>query len=284
MHLIRYLETSVAENVDFIFIDSGTGGLPYMHHLIRKSPHARCIYVADTKNFPYGEKSHAEITLAASLALQSLFKKYTPRAVVISCNTLSIVALAFFRKQFPNIAFVGTVPAIKLAGEQSLSRSIGLLATNRTVESAYVQNLINDFASDCEIVFRGDPELISFIENSFFFASEAQKEEAVKPAIEYFKTTNVDTIVLGCTHFLHIVDISIKLASPKIKIIDSCAGVVNQALRIAPIDETKKSEFFSPLFYVTGKDGEKDDVAFHERYQTIAKKMGITYGGIITNY
>ncbi len=270
----------MAESVDFIFLDSGTGGLPYMRYLKEKSPKARCIYVADTKNFPYGEKSATEITLAASMALQSILKCYTPKAIVLSCNTLSIVAIDFFRKQFPSIAFVGTVPAIKMAGAQSKNRRIGLLATNRTVESDYVKKLINDFASDCEIVFRGDPELISFIENSFFFATEEQKEKAVKPAIDFFKGSGVDTIVLGCTHFLHIVDISSKISSPNITIIDSCAGVVNQALRVATVES--EGEDFSPLFYVTGSDDDSfDEKVFEQRYQTIAEKIGIRYGGIV---
>ncbi len=273
----------VAEDIDFIFFDSGTGGLPYMSYLIEKSPSARCVYLADTMNFPYGTKNPAEITLAASLALQTLFKKYTPRAVVLSCNTLTIVAIEFFRKQFPHISFVGTVPAIKMAGEQSKTRRIGLLATNRTVESSYVKQLIKDFASDCDIVFRGDPELISFIENSYFFADDLQKEDAVKPAIDYFRSEKVDTIVLGCTHFLHIVDISSKLGSPDMKIIDSCAGVVKQALKVAHIEDSQEESSFTPLFFVTGHEDDQDDSVFQSRYQTIAEKIGIRYGGVLGN-
>ncbi len=274
----------MAQNIDFIFIDSGTGGLPYMQYLVETAPSAKCVYLADTKNFPYGEKTFGEITMAASIALQTILEKYTPRAVVISCNTLTIVALDFFRKRFPNISFIGTVPAIKIAGEYSKNKRVGLLATNRTVESDYVKKLIHDFASDCDIIFRGDPELISFIENSFFFASDAQKEDAVRPAIDFFKLAKVDTLVLGCTHFLHIVDISEKLAFPNIKIIDSCAGVVKQALRVAPVNDTNANESFVPLFYVTGHDANQDDGVFQERYQSIANKMKIRYGGIITNY
>ncbi len=271
------------EQVDFIFLDSGTGGLPYMHHLTEKCKSARCIYLADTKNFPYGEKSPDEITQAATQALESIFKHYTPRAVVISCNTLSIIALDVFRKQFPHVAFVGTVPAIKIAGEISKNRRIGLLATNRTVESDYVKKLLSDFASDCDVVFRGDPELISFIENSYFFASDKQKEDAVQPVVDFFRNKNVDTVVLGCTHFLHIVDISSRLAAPDMKIIDSCSGVVNQALRVAPIHTDASDDSFTPLFFVTGSEGEKDTEGFHERYQTIAERMGIRYGGVLSN-
>ena len=262
-------------------MDSGTGGLPYMRHLIEKSPNAHCVYVADTKNFPYGEKSHGTIKKLAHKVLDSLLELYTPNAVVIGCNTLSIVALDYFRKTFPDILFVGTVPAIKSAGNFSKNRRIGLLATNRTVESDYTQRLIHDFAKDCEVISRGDPELISFIENSFFFASEKEKEAMVKPAIDFFRSKNVDTIILGCTHFLHIIDIANKLASPDITVIDSCAGVVNQALRIAPINNDPNDQSPTQLFFITGHDETIDDESFQNRYQTIAQKMNITYGGII---
>ncbi len=271
----------MSKKVDYVFIDSGTGGLPYMRHLIKKCPNAHCVYVADTLNFPYGEKNHEQIKDVAYKALCTILEKYTPNAVIISCNTLSIVAIDYFRKRFPDILFVGTVPAIKSAGKVSVKRRIGLLATNRTVESEYTQNLIKDFARDCEIIFRGDPELISFIENSFFFADEKQKEAVVSPVIDFFRSQNVDTVILGCTHFLHIVDIATKLANPDITIIDSCAGVVNQALRIAPIDNDPNDHSPTQLFFITGHDESIDDESFQKRYQAIAQKMNITYGGII---
>lgn len=252
-----------------------------MRHLIKQCPNAHCVYVADTINFPYGEKSYEQIKKIASGLLLKILEKYTPNAIVISCNTLSIVALEYFRKTFPDILFVGTVPAIKTASKISQTRKIGLLATNRTVESKYTQNLIHEFANDCQIIFRGDPELISFIENSFFFADEKQKEEAVKPAIDFFISQKVDTVILGCTHFLHIVDIVTELAKPNITIIDSCAGVINQALRIAPIDNDPNDHSPTQLFFITGHDESIDDKMFQNRYQAIAKKMKIIYGGVI---
>ena len=227
------------------------------------------------------KENYTEIKAIANKLLCTILEKYTPNAVVISCNTLSIVALDFFRKTFPDILFVGTVPAIKSAGKTSINRRVGLLATNRTVESEYTKNLIRDFASDCEIVFRGDPELISFIENSFFFADEKQKEDMVQPVIDFFRNKNVDTLILGCTHFLHIVDIATKLANPDIAIIDSCAGVVNQALRIAPIDNDPNDHSPTQLFLITGHDESIDDETFQNRYQSIAQKMNITYGGLL---
>ncbi|MFI3257095.1 MAG: glutamate racemase [Spirochaetales bacterium] len=273
----------MTQSVDFIFFDSGTGGLPYMLHLKKQNPHARCVYLADTYNFPYGEKTSQEITQSAFASLMLILERFTPKAIIISCNTLSVEALDFLRKRFPDILFVGTVPAIKTAASVSKNRRIGLLATNRTIQSAYTKKLITDFADDCTVIDRGDPELISFIENSFFEANKEETEQAVRPAIDFFRSKNADTIVLGCTHFLHIVDLSIELASPDIHIIDSCAGVVNQALRLVQIDEKNidtKSFTYDQTFFITGCN-KKDDTALQKHYELIAHRLGLPYGGVL---
>lgn len=284
------------EPIDFIFFDSGTGGLPYMLYLKKQNPLVRCIYLADTRNFPYGEKSPCEITDAAVTSLQLILKYFAPKGIVISCNTLSIIALKTLRKEFPHISFVGTVPAIKQAGLVSKNRRIGILATNRTVENPYTENLIARFAADCTVIKRGDPDLIYFIEHSFFSASDVQKEDAVRPAIDFFRSYDVDTIVLGCTHFLHIAELVARLTFPDIQIIDSCFGVVNQALRVlkeaekdAPEQVELKEAFLASgkrlltqdeTFFITGHDNMSDSKFSEARYQLIAHKLGIPYGGV----
>jgi len=271
------------EAVDFIFFDSGTGGIPYMLHLKKQNPLARCIYLADTRNFPYGEKSPTEVTNAALNALQSILRRFVPKAIVISCNTLSIGALNTLRENFPQFSFVGTVPAIKQAASFSKNRKIGLLATNRTIDDPYTTDLIERFAPDCTIVKRGDPDLINFIEHSFFSAIDEQKESAVRPAIDFFRSHGVDTIVLGCTHFLHIAELSAKLAAPDIQIIDSCEGVVNQALRLVKVSAStalKGTQTQDQTFFITGHDDSSDSDFSEARYQLIAQKLGIPYGGL----
>ena len=152
-------------SVDFVFLDSGTGGIPYMNFLRQKCPEASCVYVADTKNFPYGEKSAEEIVDAVISICGKIIKKFEPKVIVIACNTMSVNALEQVRAAFPSVSFVGTVPAIKLAASISKKRRIGLLATNSTVNHPYNQNLKQQFAADCTLVCRGDADLISFVEH-----------------------------------------------------------------------------------------------------------------------
>ena len=111
---------------DFVFIDSGVGGIPYMTTLLKRSPDAKCVYVADTANFPYGTKSHEQIVKSVSSLVKKICRKFSPAVIVVACNTISVNALEVLRAEFPEekygVKFVGTVPAIKLASKISKKR------------------------------------------------------------------------------------------------------------------------------------------------------------------
>ena len=272
--------------VDFAFLDSGTGGLPYMQYLHDACPTASCMYLADTKNFPYGEKTQDQINAAAISAVTAILSKYSPSAIVIACNTMSVTSLSFLRKNFPNIPFVGTVPAIKLAAKLTKNKRIGLLATSSTVAHPYTKQLENKFAHNCTVAKRGDPELVDFIEHALSTASATEIEKAIEPAVIFFVNQDVDIIILGCTHFLRIadqiqaiVDKTTKLLNKKtIRVIDSRDGVVRQAMKVA-IKNSKskiaKDAIQESFFYITGSE------PCSGFYENIAKKHEIVYGGII---
>ena len=281
--------------VDYIFLDSGTGGIPYMLHLKEKCSDALCIYAADTRNFPYGQKTASEIAASAEAAVRLLLTYFIPGAVVIGCNTISVTALEHLRTCFPSVSFVGTVPAIKQAASVTKNHRIGLLATRRTVDEPYTAELARRFAADCTLIKRADPALIDFIEHDFFTASDADKKAAVKPALDFFAEQGADTIILGCTHFLHLSDVIQDEAGAKVCIVDSKEGVVNQALRVVPqacaakragtrtaapdsADSACKNNGCADCtFFITGPCGINE-----QPYKALAQKLNIPYGGILS--
>ena len=192
---------------DFVFIDSGIGGIPYMTTLLKRKPESNCIYVADSANFPYGEKSHEQVVECVTALVQKIKERFEPSVIVVACNTMSVNALDVLRTRFTDIKFIGTVPAIKLAASVSKKRCIGLLATHATCENPYNLELKKKFAADCKLINRPDPELISFIEHNAFTATRDQCLEAVRPAVEFFREQNCDAVILGCTHFLNFTDV-----------------------------------------------------------------------------
>ncbi len=281
--------------IDFAFLDSGTGGIPYMLALKEKMPGGRCVYLGDTLHFPYGEKSPEEVTRCASDTIRLIVEKWHPHTIVIACNTISVTSLDDLRSLFPHTPIVGTVPAIKLAASVTRNKKIGLLATNATVQHPYCRRLTRDFASDCQVFSRGDPDLIAFIEHDLFTATEEEKMAAVAPAVDYFASHGCDTIILGCTHFTHVAKEIAIAAGSAVQVVDSREGVANQAIRVetkktAESEENPKSE--SSLHSATSDlaAGLPADNTFfvtactpadEAEYRTLCKGYGIPWGGLV---
>lgn len=272
------------KSVDFAFLDSGTGGIPYMLLLKEKSPERRCVYLGDTVHFPYGEKSFEEIVSCSSHAISQIIDRWNPRAVIIACNTISVTALDELRKLYPGLPIIGTVPAIKLAAKVSLNKKIGFLATNASVNHPYSQKLIDNFASDCQVLKRGDPDLIDFIEHRLFTATREEKMAAVMPAVDYFNSCGCDTIILGCTHFTHMArEIDEAFASKswrKVFVVDSRDGVSNHALDVIKTAPEKPDSENLPedmTFFVTSLNGDDEK----KEYEILCEKFHIPFGGCI---
>lgn len=273
--------------VDFAFLDSGTGGIPYLQRLLEKKPDASCIYVGDTANFPYGEKTHEQIVKCVLEIAKKIIEKFNPKVFIVACNTMSVNALDVLREVFPATQFVGTVPAIKLASSVSKKRKIGLLATQSTVDNPYNVDLKNHFASDCELVLRADPDLISFIEHESFTATKEECIKAIMPAINFFYEKDCDTIILGCTHFLNLAELfqetADNVSGGTLKIVDSREGVTNRALSIFDslnqnaADSKSEHEQKKSRLYVTGLSKAKDQ----NEYDVICNRYHLEWGGII---
>ena len=290
-------ENKIRDNcrgVDFAFLDSGTGGIPYMMELKHKMPDARCVYVGDTAHFPYGEKSADEVTESAAASITEIVRRWDPDTLVIACNTISVTSLAELRSRFPSLPIVGTVPAIRLAARVSRNKRIGLLATNATVRHPYCEDLIRKYAADCEIFKRADPDLISFIEHSLFTATEEERMAAVQPAVSQFLDQGCDTIILGSTHFTHVAGSIAAAAGKDVEVVDSRDGVAKQALKVwKGTDEAAEQGFTSqteaPLPYRTDLPADKSFFVTllrspedEEEYRDLCASFHIPWGGEIS--
>ncbi len=271
-------------SIDFAFLDSGTGGIPYMKELKGKLPSVRCVYLGDTAHFPYGQKSAAEVTECAASSIRKIITLWNPRVLIIACNTISVTALDDLRSIFPELPIVGTVPAIRLAARKSKNRKIGLLATNATVRHPYCERLVKDYASDCQVFNRGDPDLISFIEHSLFTASKEDRLAAVQPSVDYFLSNGCDTIILGCTHFTHMAKDIAEVAGNSVMIVDSREGVANQAIKIQNQESSLEHETKLPLFLPPDKSffvTECRSSADEKEYASLCRAFDIPWGGKI---
>jgi len=216
------------DNRPILFIDSGIGGIPYCADFIKRNPQEEVCYIADRQNFPYGPRKKEELSSILISLTERLIKTINPKIAVLACNTATVSALEPLRQHFPNVPFVGTVPAIKPAVSASENGRIGVLGTERTINDPYNQHLALDCEKKCEIIGVSAPELVDFIENRFDSASQNEKTEIVKKFIDIFREKKADALVLGCTHFLYLLEDFRREAAPDIKIFDSLDGVTKR--------------------------------------------------------
>ena len=188
------------------------------------------VYVADTAHFPYGKKTEQELLGILEHLVESIIRLYSPRILVLACNTASVVGLEYLREKFPSLPMVGTVPAVKPATLGSKTRSIGILATTRTLEDPYIFHLLEEFGPDCRLFPMAIDELVKIVEEGQFLypgglrAIENVSEEARKLFLE----TQVDQAVLGCTHFLHVESELQSIFGPSVQLVDSREGVAKR--------------------------------------------------------
>ena len=191
---------------------------------LQKNPNETVYYLADNKNYPYGPRSKEEITLILITLIEKLLSSsiINPKIIVLACNTATIAALTDLRQRFPQIPFVGTVPAIKPAALACNNRKVGVLATERTIKEMQNLNLAD---KPCEIFGVAAPELVDFIELHYDDSKKEEKIHAVKRYIDIFRKANVSTIVLGCTHFLFLQEEFRREAAPNLSVFDSLEGI-----------------------------------------------------------
>jgi len=258
------------------FLDSGVGGLTYLSEARKIIPGESFVYVADNENFPYGGKNFEQLKEVVISVIDKIFDQFNPKTVVIACNTASVITLKSLRKRF-GIPFVGVVPAVKPAAQYTKNGRIGLLATESTVKSIYTDDLIQDFARDCRVFRFAGVQIVDFIENRFYEAEENEILEILRPAVEYFRRENVDSLILGCTHFLFVRDALQKLMGSGTKVIDSVDGVVKQLAKIIQENypRVEKSEDQYSRFYITGTSYSRDT------YEKFMDDFDMEWGGAI---
>jgi glutamate racemase len=220
------------------FLDSGIGGLPYLDWITSRRPDLPVSYIADTAHFPYGELSNADIIQAVVQAAVKIFSCGTPRILTVACNTASVAALDEIR-EFAPCPVVGTVPAVKSAASIDNVGAIGVLATAGTVESAYLNRLVSAFAPGRRIVKVAAGDIVRYVEERWLDEGDMGAIPVMERALGLMKAEKVGTVVIGCTHFLHVIEPIQRLLGPEVKLVDSRDGVGRRILALLGESETK---------------------------------------------
>ena len=233
--------------------DSGLGGLTVVKEIAKVFKGAHIFYIADTQFAPYGEKTKEQI-LEHSLDLSNyLINNHNIDALIVACNTATSAAIKTLREKFPKLIVIGTEPGIKPALNLTISKSIGVLATVATLKGEKYQLLVDKLSCKDEVkLFEQEcPGLVEQIENG------QTRAEKTLQMLEYWlapmKKNNVDTIVLGCTHY-PLVSQSIKnIMGENINLIETGFAIAKRLESLSKETGHTNSGELEILIYYTGE-------------------------------
>jgi len=214
-----------------LIFDSGLGGLTVFSEIVKLRPHAEYLYCADDAGFPYGSWKEPALVERVMKLMEGLIADHAPDMVVIACNTASTIVLPYLRVHWPDLPFVGTVPAIKPAAERTRSKMISVLGTPGTVARDYTQNLIAQFAGHCSVTLVGSKRLASLAEKYMHGerTSDADIVAEIAPCFKDQDGRRTDAFVLACTHYPLLVEEFKRLGCWPVEWIDPAPAIARRA-------------------------------------------------------
>ncbi|MFN7725802.1 MAG: glutamate racemase [Rubrivivax sp.] len=210
--------------------DSGVGGLSVLQALRRQLPQESLLYIADSAHAPYGDRPTAYIETRA-LALTEHLQQAGAKAVVVACNTATVVAVHTLRQRYA-LPIVALEPAIKPAVAASRSGVVGVLATSRTLESAAVQRLRQRHGGTTRVLGQACPGLVEQVERGELDSPATLA--LLRSFIEPLLAQGADTLVLGCTHYPFLRTQIQAVAGPGVLVLDSADAVAREVQRRLP--------------------------------------------------
>ena len=217
--------------------DSGIGGTSIWKEVIKLVPTENTIYLADSKNAPYGEKSAEEIIALSVKNTEYLISKGC-KLIIVACNTATTNAIEHLRAHY-TIPFIGIEPAIKTAALNSKTGAIGILATKGTLTSKLFEKTTNEYSKNITKIKQDGEGLVPLIENGQLNSPEMIQllEKYLKPMLNF----NIDHLVLGCTHYPYLIPQIKELLGEGVKSIDSGEAVAKQTKSVLEKNQLQSS-------------------------------------------
>ena len=206
--------------------DSGIGGLTVVKAIQAALPSERIIYFGDTARVPYGSKSQITIRKYAHDDI-AILMRYQPKMIIVACNTVSALALDVVEKACGNIPVLGVLKAgAKLAVQTTNNNRIGVIGTQATVCSNAYAFAINMLNPEIEVISQACPLFVPLAEEGFI--DHPATKLIAKEYLTEFRKQEIDTLVLGCTHYPILRGIIEETIGHDIRIIDSAEAVARR--------------------------------------------------------
>lgn len=206
--------------------DSGVGGLTVLHELLLALPQEDYIYLGDTARFPYGSRAAPELEARVLTAADALVARGA-KLLVVACNSATAVAMPSLSTRFDSVDVIGVVrPEAQEAVVSTRNGHVGLLATPATVASGAYESAVG--AADPHITLHSVacPDLAPIIQAGRPF-DEAMMQ-IVRTYCEPLKLANVDTVILGCTHYPIVRPLLQRILGPSVTLVSSGQAIARR--------------------------------------------------------
>jgi glutamate racemase len=178
--------------------DSGVGGLTVAREIMRQLPNEKIVYFGDTARVPYGNKSKNNI-IKYSRQIIRFLKTKGVKAIVVACNTASAIALEEIEPEL-DIPIIGVVkPGAKVAIEKTVNKRIGVIGTESMINSGMYTDIIKNANKDITVVTKSCPLFVPLVEEGWL--KDSVTYEVARRYLKELQNQNIDTLVLGCTHY-----------------------------------------------------------------------------------
>jgi glutamate racemase len=209
--------------------DSGIGGVSVLRTIREQMPDESIIYFGDQRHIPYGPRPMDQIRKFSEAITKFLLEK-NAKIIVVACNTASAAALKYLREKFPDVQFVGMEPAVKPAAEHTQTGKVGVLATPATFQGALYASVVERFANGVELFQNTCPGLVQQIEQGKLNGEETHR--ILRDALLPMLAKNIDTVVLGCTHYPFVIPLIQQIVGDNVRVIDPAPAVAKQTRRL----------------------------------------------------
>ncbi|MFB0921540.1 MAG: glutamate racemase [Oscillospiraceae bacterium] len=232
--------------------DSGLGGLTATQELSGLLPDERIIYLSDSYNFPYGEKTREQIIELSRRDLRFLLE-HDVKAVFVACGTATSNALEVLRAESPVPVFGVVESAVREALEMTENQKIGLLATTASVGAGTYQRLIREKSPSIEVTAKACPKFATMVEDGVFDKEDKRVIDAVAEYLPPLREAGVDTVILGCTHYPLLAEVISEYMGEGVKFISAGAAAARSiCLYLCENGFTSKSGTGKAEYYTTG--------------------------------
>ncbi|MCD6436005.1 MAG: glutamate racemase [Clostridiales bacterium] len=250
--------------------DSGMGGVTVLSDLAKELPHENFIFYGDSINAPYGVRDKNIIIDLTDSAIEKLVNRGA-KLIVIACNTATSAAIDYLRNKY-DVPIVGMEPAVKPALEGNMGGKVVVMATPMTLKLDKFNLLVDRLKGNDKVIKAPSPKLVEFVENGDTEGIEI--ESYIKETFKEYGIGEIESIVLGCTHFLYLRKVLKNMFGKNIKIYDGNMGTVRRVKQILKDTDLFKNDQMKGYIKIENSLSDemvKQSFELFNRYQEIER-------------